>query len=127
MSSMESPKAATVTHNCNLCGQQTTNTCARCKHVWYCGKSCQKYDYKVHKHLCSSETPLYPPKDPAKPSARAIYFPQNGGKPTFVELALEDVVDREDGITWQRLSNSTQVHQTCYASKRHKHNQSESH
>lgn len=28
--------------------------CTRCHHATYCGKHCQKYDWKTHKHQCST-------------------------------------------------------------------------
>ncbi|KAF8452938.1 hypothetical protein BDZ91DRAFT_749992 [Kalaharituber pfeilii] len=102
MSDIESSDVRT--HECNICARQTWRSCGRCKLVWYCSKECQRYDYKVHKHLCSTEFPIYPAKDGAKPSTRVLSLPQNGGRPTFVEVPLETVVDEDDGVTWEKLS-----------------------
>jgi hypothetical protein len=42
---------------CNMCDRKMPHsqlkTCARCKSVEYCGRHCQKADWKAHKRECS--------------------------------------------------------------------------
>ena len=42
------------TYSCAFCHENPGNllTCARCKTAQYCGKECQKSDYKDHKFFC---------------------------------------------------------------------------
>lgn len=41
-----------VTLSCHHCGSDAKHRCMRCKGVYYCGKACQKADWKQHKPLC---------------------------------------------------------------------------
>ncbi|KAF8458785.1 hypothetical protein BDZ91DRAFT_742642 [Kalaharituber pfeilii] len=91
---------------CNVCAQEASHFCPRCEKVWYCSQECQRYDWQVHRHLCSSDSQLYPVKDPTKPSRRAIYFPEHGGRPTFVEVPFETWDEGYDiSLHWERLGN----------------------
>lgn len=89
---------------CGVCGQSSTSYCKKCKLAWYCSPGCQRYDWKLHKHLCS-ESP-YPPKDPLQRSVRAIYFPEDGSGPSFLELALISNYDEDDGVHWDSVEKA---------------------
>ena len=34
------------------CENTPTQVCSRCKHIWYCGRTCQQSDWSVHKRYC---------------------------------------------------------------------------
>ena len=38
--------------------------CSRCRFVYYCGISCQKKDWRVHKHECKRITNVHPKRPP---------------------------------------------------------------
>ena len=58
--SSEVVRRKTVTSlKCNCCGRVkgsnsglTLNKCSRCKKIYYCGKECQRKDWKKHKGTC---------------------------------------------------------------------------
>ena len=35
-----------------ICNKETTKYCSGCKTVYYCGRTCQKQDWKHHKNEC---------------------------------------------------------------------------
>jgi hypothetical protein len=37
---------------CRQCEGASNLRCLRCKQVWYCGRECQRKDWKTHKHKC---------------------------------------------------------------------------
>ena len=39
-------------HTCAVCGSASATRCSRCKMRWYCGRGCQKRDWKEHKSVC---------------------------------------------------------------------------
>ncbi len=47
-------KEKSAERTCNKCGLQGVGLqrCARCKKVWYCGRECQREDWKTHKGKC---------------------------------------------------------------------------
>jgi hypothetical protein len=60
---------------CVMCSKPATQRCAQCGSQIYCGKQCQKSDWRVHKLLCSSYQQFQTP--PHKDARRAIVFEQN--------------------------------------------------
>lgn len=43
-----------IVHACDYCGVMSKNRCGRCKSSYYCGKGCQRKDWKAtHKGKCS--------------------------------------------------------------------------
>ncbi len=38
---------------CSVCSKEGSKRCSRCKVVYYCGRVCQKKDWKIHKKVCS--------------------------------------------------------------------------
>ncbi len=38
---------------CSVCSRGGAKRCSRCKSQYYCGRQCQKKDYKIHKEVCS--------------------------------------------------------------------------
>ena len=48
---------------CGYCAAPATKRCVNCKQVFYCGRQCQKNDYKSHKTFCIKDmvpNALYP-------------------------------------------------------------------
>lgn len=41
-----------LTMLCRACDENASNKCSNCKQVWYCGRECQKSDWKTHKKNC---------------------------------------------------------------------------
>jgi len=41
---------------CFVCLQPSRLKCSRCDAIQYCGKECQKKDWKIHKHNCTDNT-----------------------------------------------------------------------
>ena len=47
-------KNGDLTRYCRACGKKDdVKKCSKCKKVSYCGKECQKKDWKDHKRSCS--------------------------------------------------------------------------
>ncbi|EFJ29337.1 hypothetical protein SELMODRAFT_91741 [Selaginella moellendorffii] len=40
------------TPKCADCGAPAEKRCSRCKNDWYCGRSCQVANWKIHKKIC---------------------------------------------------------------------------
>lgn len=57
-----SSRSTTPTPVCRVCKKtnaqltppQTNKRCSKCREVYYCGRDCQKADWKVHKHVCAA-------------------------------------------------------------------------
>ena len=60
---------------CVMCSEPATQRCTQCRSQIYCGKQCQKSDWRVHKLLCSSYQQFQTP--PHENARRAIVFEQN--------------------------------------------------
>ena len=43
-------------NNCNVCGIEAKNFCARCKKAYYCSPEHQKSDWSTHKQVCTKPT-----------------------------------------------------------------------
>ena len=55
-------------HLCVVCGLRGSSVCSGCKALWYCGKRCQKRDWKLgHKAECSPVTPTTPSSSSTPP------------------------------------------------------------
>ncbi len=37
---------------CSVCSSEGAKKCSRCKTQYYCGKECQRKDYKMHREIC---------------------------------------------------------------------------
>ncbi|KAK5709137.1 hypothetical protein LTR17_020071 [Elasticomyces elasticus] len=51
------PKKNVIKRVCGVCGAGpdiSLSRCVQCKSVWYCGKECQKKDWKLHKFACKT-------------------------------------------------------------------------
>lgn len=50
-------KAQNRKTHCTTCGKESTDDldrCSKCKTVYYCGRKCQKIDWKEHKRECTT-------------------------------------------------------------------------
>lgn len=52
-------------HKCAKCGKPATSTCSKCMGARYCGRDCQKGDWKNHRKVC--QPPSATPKSAAGP------------------------------------------------------------
>lgn len=41
-----------IKHPCAICGKESETRCSQCRCSWYCGRACQKKDWKQHKKTC---------------------------------------------------------------------------
>lgn len=69
--------------SCAICNSKQTKTCAGCKSTAYCGKACQKEDWRCHKLLCSALAQSTLEKERRADSIRAVFFPADGDKPVL--------------------------------------------
>jgi len=42
-----------VTMLCDVCDEDAGSRCSRCEKVYYCGRECQRLDWKTHKKTCN--------------------------------------------------------------------------
>ncbi|GJE94142.1 zinc finger MYND domain-containing protein [Phanerochaete sordida] len=80
-----------ATKQCRTCGvtdmQKTLSRCARCQHIYYCSKECQKANWKAHKEQCT---------DVAKSRARVEKLKSEGSSVAQKEA---------DWVEWRNLSH----------------------
>lgn len=55
-------KGRNCTYSCEKCSRSDVplSKCQRCQDVYYCGRACQKADWKLHKSSCSKATKSQP-------------------------------------------------------------------
>lgn len=69
--------------SCAICNSQETKTCAGCKSTAYCGKACQKEDWRCHKLLRSALAQSALETERREDSIRGVFFPADGDKPVL--------------------------------------------
>ena len=72
---------------CVMCSKPATQRCTQCRSQIYCGKQCQKSDWRVHKQLCSSYQQFQTP--PHENARRAIVFEQDKPIVRFKWVTIE--------------------------------------
>ena len=55
-------KGDDVVLGCQTCGKDATKRCSQCHQVVYCGRECQKLDWRQHKKRCGVVPPRTPPE-----------------------------------------------------------------
>lgn len=63
---MSKGKKSILTHDCANCGDVASLKCARCDATYYCGRDCQKQDWKDHKGICIPPESRMPDKSAKK-------------------------------------------------------------
>ena len=112
-------------HLCVVCGLKGGSVCSGCKAVWYCGRRCQKRDWKLgHRAECAEATASSAPPPPPSPARRVgrastlfpsyelsidtEYIPSHSSDPLTHERALlssyhsrppSDDSDDDDGLS----------------------------
>ncbi|QDS73296.1 hypothetical protein FKW77_005806 [Venturia effusa] len=81
--------------SCAYCAKSGTQHCATCKSITYCSKTCQKSDWKAHKHICKTFAHFDQSSRPSKSHHLAFLFRPDEDKPELVWLETER--DEEDG------------------------------
>ncbi|KAH0273913.1 hypothetical protein KCU91_g5641, partial [Aureobasidium melanogenum] len=77
----------TTEGQCAVCSKPG-KLCASCENIHYCGRDCQKADWKVHKLLCRS---FKDARDPPGPNmVRVIAFPEDDTNPKFLWMPIDD-------------------------------------
>ena len=63
---------------CAVCGMKGASVCSACKNVWYCGKRCQKRDWKHgHKQTCSQLSTATVASPPISTDRSSLLFPSH--------------------------------------------------
>ena len=52
LTSSSPASSSTSANSCNVCDKPSTNKCARCKQVYYCGRDHQVSDHRNHREYC---------------------------------------------------------------------------
>lgn len=79
---------------CIMCRQSDPiSLCSGCKGVWYCGKMCQRRDWRCHKALCSKYAKANE-NEPLNGSHRAFLFHYDSLQPEIITLPSPRQVDR---------------------------------
>ncbi|CZT15852.1 uncharacterized protein RCC_01688 [Ramularia collo-cygni] len=85
---MADDSAAPATAPCPCCGIAATKVCSGCRDIVYCSPACQKADWPFHKHLCKTFKDFQ--ERPAPDMRRVVVFPEDGDRPIFKWLEVED-------------------------------------
>ena len=62
---------------CIVCNQLSKLQCSKCYVVFYCGPTCQRSDWGIHRVICASYNKIVSLKIPPKPSkgkSLLVYF-----------------------------------------------------
>jgi len=97
---------------CVICGKKNARACNRCHQIYYCSKACQEIDWSCHKLLC--KTAKAHPSRQHEGLARAILLSENGKKPQWVYVAIEEGADdeefeKEDERRWLNCEDIVEV------------------
>ncbi|KAH9480156.1 Programmed cell death protein 2 [Psilocybe cubensis] len=92
--------AGELYNHCIVCEAPGVQQCSSCKTARYCSKEHQKQDWRAHKEYCLQV------KAAGDQTFTAILFPVNERRPRLVKIPFEDVIDEEDGISWQKLQRN---------------------
>ena len=88
--------------NWNKCHQRSKKLkkCKKCKLVFYCSKSCQKHDWKLHKKICRRKLSLYILKTKRR---------QNTKKTTCLDKSIyvKNILDKRYLLDKARFINTT--------------------
>ena len=85
---LEPPRKPEIERKCLVCTEMTNKYCQKCKASFYCGASCQKTDWDVHKWFCSQLPFPKAPKTASGKTVRAIYFAEGDSTPTIVNVPV---------------------------------------
>lgn len=75
------------TTECVMCNNAARLQCSRCSSQWYCGKKCQKEDWRIHKLLCSERQKFE--TRPNENVRRAIVFEEDEPTVKFIWVSVE--------------------------------------
>ncbi|KAF8243908.1 hypothetical protein K440DRAFT_560295, partial [Wilcoxina mikolae CBS 423.85] len=81
------------TTECVMCNNAAQLRCSRCSSQWYCGKKCQKEDWRIHKLLCSERQKFS--TRPSDDVRRAIVFEED--EPTVKFIWVPVVLKSDEG------------------------------
>ncbi|KAI0466227.1 hypothetical protein F4859DRAFT_527354 [Xylaria cf. heliscus] len=79
-----------ILKGCTVCESEAEMRCPGCG-TWYCGRECLKKDWYHHKILCQILKDGFHGHSAPINNVRAILFPMNGNKPTWVWINLRSL------------------------------------
>ncbi|CAG8949895.1 hypothetical protein HYFRA_00004223 [Hymenoscyphus fraxineus] len=111
------PKYDLNKNYCASCNKTTTPNnapllkCSGCKSTFYCERSCQKTDYKYHKHLCKKigEFIQANPREKGQNACIILKFPDNSSTPELIWWSNSYKLYNGDAFPGIGLDSSEQV------------------
>ena len=74
------------------CENTPTQVCSRCKHVWYCGRTCQHHDWFIHKRYCpglaTGSLTHYYPRSPRLSASQAKFLTTSW----VIDLSVQNLI-----------------------------------
>ncbi|KAM6489347.1 hypothetical protein JOM56_015248 [Amanita muscaria] len=82
------------------CENTPTHVCSRCKHVWYCGRTCQQSDWSMHKRYCpglaTGSLTHYFPRSPRLSASQAKFLTTSW----VIDLSVQNLIPSTINSDW---------------------------
>ncbi|KAH7040605.1 uncharacterized protein B0I36DRAFT_12967 [Microdochium trichocladiopsis] len=75
---------------CLMCSNHGGNTCKQCRQAAYCSTTCQKKDWKTHKHVCEAFANFTETTRPSEHHVRVLVFPADSDVPRWAWIDAKD-------------------------------------
>ena len=86
-----------------MCNATASKACVQCGSATYCGKRCQRADWKTHKILCKSLSTCSP--RPSEAHKLVILFPEDEDDPKLEWMPLDDKVLTQSSVISKYIGN----------------------
>ena len=81
------------------CKNTPTQVCSRCKHIWYCGRTCQRSNWFVHKRYCpglaTGSLTHYFPRSPRLSASQAKFLAS-----WVIDLSVQNLIPSTINSDW---------------------------